>query len=188
MDIDGSSLKQLTTSGNASQPTCSLDSRWVVYRIFSEKKATLWKVSMDGGEAVQLTDKNSIKPVISPDGKLIAYCYGDEKPNLYAKIALISFEGGSPIRVFDILPDANPATLQWAPDGSALAYVVKRSGISNIWSQPLDGGPPKQLTDFKADEIFYFDWSRDGKQLACSRGAEMSDVVLLSHSDDASQK
>ncbi len=57
--------------------------------------------------------------------------------------------------------------------------MISIGGISNIWSQPLDGGAPKQLTDFKTDRIFAFDWSRDGKQLAVSRGTVTSDVVLI---------
>ena len=52
----------------------------------------------------------------------------------------------------------------------------------NLWSQPLDGGPPKQVTDFKSDEIFSFAWSRDGKQLALARGVETGDVVLITDS------
>jgi hypothetical protein len=52
-------------------------------------------------------------------------------------------------------------------------------GVSNIWSLPLDGGKPVQLTDFKADQIFWFDFSRDGKQLAVSRGVQTSDVILI---------
>jgi len=33
--------------------------------------------------------------------------------------------------------------------------------------------------DFKADRIFWFDFSRDGKQLALSRGTQTSDVILI---------
>ena len=54
-----------------------------------------------------------------------------------------------------------------------------RSGIANIWSQPLDGGSPRQVTDFRADQIFSYDWSQDGMQLACERGVETNDVVLI---------
>jgi len=46
--------------------------------------------------------------------------------------------------------------------------------------QPIDGGPPRMLTDFKSDGIFWFDFSRDGKQLAVARGTQTSDVVLFS--------
>jgi len=37
------------------------------------------------------------------------------------------------------------------------------------------------LTDFKADRIFSFAYSRDGKQLALSRGTQKSDVELFSN-------
>ena len=71
------------------------------------------------------------------------------------------------------------AGLRWTPDGRALTYIDTINGVSNIWSLPLDGGPPKQLTDSKTDQIFWFDFSRDGKQLALSRGTQTSDVILI---------
>jgi hypothetical protein len=61
----------------------------------------------------------------------------------------------------------------------SLNYIDTINGVSNIWSLPLDGGKPVQLTDFKADQIFWFDFSRDGKQLAVSRGVQTSDVILI---------
>jgi len=39
----------------------------------------------------------------------------------------------------------------------------------------------KQMTNFKSDLIFAFDWSGDGKQLALARGATSSDVILISN-------
>ena len=63
---------------------------------------------------------------------------------------------------------------------SGVAFIRTSGGVSNIWTQPLDGGEPKQLTDFKDQRIFNFAWSRDGKQLALSRGVVNSDVVLIS--------
>ena len=64
--------------------------------------------------------------------------------------------------------------------GKALDYLLT-GGASNIWRQALAGGPPKQITNFKSDLIFSFDWSRDGKQLALARGATSSDVILISN-------
>lgn len=69
--------------------------------------------------------------------------------------------------------------LGWSSNGRELTYIATRAGVSNIWSQPVDGGPAKQLTDFKSNLIFFFDWSRDGKQLALARGSVTSDVVLI---------
>src|SRR5436305_15297272 len=91
-------------------------------------------------------------------------------------IAIIPIEGGAPIKQFNI-----PAMfVHWTPDGRALVYVDNRSGVSNLWMQPVDDGQPTQLTDFKTDQIFIFDWSRDGKQIVISRGVVTSDVVLFS--------
>jgi Tol biopolymer transport system component len=70
--------------------------------------------------------------------------------------------------------------VRWSTDGRALTYIDNRGGVSNIWSQPLDGGKPAQLTDFKSDQILTFDWSRDGHRLACVRGLMSSDVILIS--------
>jgi len=72
-------------------------------------------------------------------------------------------------------------TVEWAADGRSLLYIDGKGGFSNIWSQPLDAGPPKRLTDFKTDQIFGFDLSSDGKLLAIVRGRVTNDVVLISH-------
>ena len=55
----------------------------------------------------------------------------------------------------------------------------KMDGQDNIWSQPLDGGTPKQLTHYKSLDIPSFAWSRDGKKLVMSRRSSASDVVLI---------
>ncbi|MDQ3908344.1 MAG: hypothetical protein M3268_08355, partial [Acidobacteriota bacterium] len=54
-------------------------------------------------------------------------------------------------------------------------------GVTNVWRQPVEGGKPVQLTDFKSGLIFAFDWSRDGKQLLLARGAVTRDAVLISN-------
>jgi Tol biopolymer transport system component len=137
------------------------------------------KIPIDGGDEVQLTDKPAGGAVISPDGKLIACNYQDEA-NRQFKIAIIPFEGGPPTRIFDLLGGPN-RNLWWTPDGRAIAYIVTSNSVSNIWAQALAGGEPKPLTDFKDQRIFNFEWSRDGKQLALSRGVVNSDVVLITN-------
>ena len=69
--------------------------------------------------------------------------------------------------------------VRWSPDSQAIAFVNNLGDLSDIWLQPLDGGPPRQMTDFKAEQIIAFDWSRDGRALAFVRGVETSDVVLI---------
>ena len=44
---------------------------------------------------------------------------------------------------------------------------------------PESGAKPVQLTNFKTDQIFWFNVSREGKQLALSRGTQTSEVILI---------
>lgn len=70
-----------------------------------------------------------------------------------------------------------PEGLSRASSGSPARSTP--SGVSNLWAQPVDGGPARQLTTFTSEHIFWFDYSRDGKQLALSRGTATSDVILI---------
>ena len=64
-------------------------------------------------------------------------------------------------------------------------YVDMRNGASNVWRQPVDGGPPQQITNFKSGRIFRFAWSRDGKTLICEREAVLNDLALITQPSDA---
>ncbi len=177
---DGSNPKQLTRGEADLYPQCSPDSQWVVYTANNGGKQTLWKVPIDGGDPIQMTNFISARAVISPDGKQLACAYLDEQgtsPRWAA--AIIPFEGGQPLKTFDVPRQRQRMILRWSLTGQELTYIVNRAGISNIWSQPVDGSPAKQLTDFKSNQIFSFDWSRDGKLLGLARGAASSDVVLI---------
>ncbi|HVG30813.1 MAG TPA: protein kinase [Pyrinomonadaceae bacterium] len=177
INADGSNPKQLTGGAGGTQPSVSPDGNWIVY--FNFECNCLWKVSAEGGGATPLTGKLSGRAAISPDGKLVACTYrGDANANYYS-LALLSFDDGRLVRAFDIPPTSAVENLRWTPDGRGVAYADTRAGVSNVRVQPTDGGAPRQLTDFKTDHIFSFDWSRDGRQLAVARGTRASDVVLI---------
>lgn len=181
-DRDGSNLVQLTDGSGELYPRCSPDGKWVVYQQgYGNVKATLWRVPIEGGEPALLTDAYAIRPALSPDGKLIAYFYMDRlRPSSPWMLGVISAEGGALIKSFDIPATVTARVVRWSPDSKALVYINDQGGVSNLWSQPLDQGAPKKLTDFKTHRILAFEWSPDGRILACSRGIEASDVVLLS--------
>jgi len=180
MDIEGENQRQLTDGVFDFEPQCTSDGKWVVFVREDSGKPIVWKVPFDGGTPVSLTDAYSISPAVSPDSKLVACNYAGEAENPTYKTALLPIEGGEPVRLFELPPNMPyQSFIHWTPDGRALTYAGIR-GDAKIWLQPIDGGPPKELTDFKSDSIWYFDWSRDGKELACSRGGATSDVVLIS--------
>jgi serine/threonine protein kinase/Tol biopolymer transport system component len=180
MDADGNNPKQLTNSGSDFYPYPSPDGQWIVYQSGGAQtgRPTLWKVSVNGDHPSQITDGNASVPVVSPDGRLIACRYREENSS-EQKIAILPFNGGPPTKILDI-PVVDWQRVRWTADGTGLTYIDTRAGVSNIWSQSIAGGSAKQLTSFKSEQIYSYDWSRDGKLLACERGLEVSDVVLIS--------
>lgn len=192
MDVDGGRLKQLTTEENAEEDygRVSVDGRWLVYSSRMAGQDRLWKVAIDGGIPVRLTDYQSTSPDVSPDGKAIACLFLDATLDTARwRVAIIPFAGGLPLKILDLPVTADvgrynldgraAAYVRWVNDGRALAYVDRKDGVSNIWSQPIDGGQPKALTNFASGWIFNFELSPDGKQIACARGNRSSDVILI---------
>ena len=181
MDIDGSNPVQLTYGSGEGQPVCSPDGRWVIYAQggpnTSAEQKTLWRVPIDGGESLPLTDKPSAFASISPDGTLIA-CWYQEDPAGPMKMALIPTSGGPPVKILDATMPRSLSPIRWMPDGKSISYVNTTPFVGNIWNQPVSGGPPQPLTQFTTELIGGFDWSPDG-QLICSRRHATQDAVLI---------
>lgn len=183
VNLDGSNPQKLTDGPNDVLPAISPDSKWVIYASLVGAVPTLLKVGIDGGNAVKLTNKVAVGPTVSPDGQYIAYFYPESEdpfapPN---RIAIIPFAGGEPVKTFSFQQSGTISPLgQWSSDGRSILYPVSSNNVTNIWSQPLHGGPPKQVTDFKDSLMTGFAWSSDGKQLACTRGILLRDAVLIS--------
>lgn len=183
MNIDGSNPRQVSRGISDGLPSISPDGKWVVYTSVGPTKPTIWKVSIEGGDARELTSRVSTNGIVSPDGKYVAYLY-PESHDPFApgnRIAIIPFEGGDPIKTFSFPGATRLLTItQWSPDGKSVLYNLTVNNVTNLWSQPLDGGPAKQVTDFKDSLMSGFAWSRDGKTLACARGIQLRDAVLIS--------
>ena len=176
VDIDGRNAVQLTHGKDEYHTSFSRDGRWVIYESAAATTSNVWKVSIDGGEPVRLTDHSAGHPVTSSDGALIAYIYFDEHAESPWRLGVMPFNGGAAIRSFP-----QPfRCFDWSPAGDALTYIVGTNTVSNLWNQPLDGGPPEQLTDFGEQRIYCFSWSRDGKHIALARGNWNSDAVMIS--------
>jgi len=177
MEPDGSNPTQMTDEGYAGFPTCSPDGKWVLYDLAGD--ASLGRIPVQGGAPTLLKTqgRNSPRAQISPDGKLLAYTAWGAAASSPSVLTVVPLDGGQPLYRFDL--PAGAAGFRWAPAEKALDYYLTRGGVSNIWRQPLAGGQPKQITNFKSERIFSFDWSRDGKDLALARGTTSRDVILI---------
>lgn len=176
VNIDGSNPIQLTHGSGELGPYCSVDSRWVFYHVLDSGKRITWKVEIDGADPVQVTNAPPEMLGVSPDGKLMIYL--DPEDQTKKRVGILAIDGDQPVRFLDLPSSA--WRIQWGPDGRALMYVNWHEGVQNIWNQPVDGGPPSQMTDFKGGGIAFFAWSRDAKQVAIAGRQTSSDVVLIS--------
>src|SRR6266545_77881 len=167
---------QLTTGGPKNFQTISGDSKWVLYNTTDDWH--LWKVSIDGGEPVELAGYVASLASISPDQKTIVCVQriGSKRALLF-----LPFEGGQPSKRVD-LPRGSLVgyRIKWTPDGKALIYMSERDGPISIVKQPVGGAPTEVIATFDQEELFDFDYSADGQFLAVTRGGWKHDVVLIS--------
>ena len=122
---------------------------------------------------------------ISPDGKTLVYGIEMANPDHAAtgahKIALLDVATLTSPHFLEPNPRISKGA-QFTADGKAVAYPITENGVDNVWIQPINGGPGRQITHFNSDQIYVFHWSPDGKNLGILRGHTDSDVVLLQES------
>jgi Tol biopolymer transport system component len=177
MDLDGGNLYQLTHGSNDRFPESTPDGRWVYFSSRQSGTPALWKVAIEGGSPVEVKAGFGGNHSISPDGKWMARVTTAERMGRETMAFDIRNVDTWAVRPVPALKTW-PGSFRWSPDGRALTYVVTDKGVSNVWTWPLDGSPPRQVTQFTSDRIFDFAWSRRG-DLVVSRGDESSDAILI---------
>jgi eukaryotic-like serine/threonine-protein kinase len=178
MDSDGQNVRRVIESNDCAFAAASANEDWVVYTIRAGGIFRIWKTPLKGGEPIKLTDVDSIAPVISRDGKLVAYFIREKgKP---VKIGIISIDGGAPLKTFELPATANSeAGIAWNKTGDGILFVNTLGTTSNIWTQPLDGARPTALTAFKEFQIAQFALNPEGTRLAVARGSRNRNIVLI---------
>ena len=97
---------------------------------------------------------------VSPDGERIVF-------DLLGDLYLLSIGGGDAEALtngmaWDMMP-------RFSPDGSEIAFISDRSGGDNVWTIPVSGGEPKQISreDFRL--VNNPVWSPDGRFIAARK-------------------
>jgi Tol biopolymer transport system component len=154
-----------------SMPSIIPDKRGIVFASGRmDGRSEIWYLpllpAIDSAEPLRITDHqgNSSHPVVSPDGKWIAYyrILGAQRD-----IWTIPLSGGPSNQLTtNKSMDIHPT---WSPDGGSIAFVSDRSGENQIWLMDIqDGkrmGEPTQLSQGEISAIAPV-WSPDGKQIA----------------------
>jgi eukaryotic-like serine/threonine-protein kinase len=178
MDSDGQNLRRAVAASDVAFAAASANQDWVVYTSRAEGKFRIWKVPAKGGDAVKLTDVDSISPAISRDGKLVAYFIREKGQPL--KLGIVSIDGSAPLKSFELPTTANSdAGIAWSKTDKGILFVNTLGTTSNVWTQPLDGTKPAPLTAFKVFQIAAFALSAEGSRLAIARGSRNRDIVLI---------
>src|SRR5207247_10623256 len=102
-------------------------------------KCTVWKVGIEGGSPMQVTDKYSQSPTFSPDGKQIACTYLEQR-NAQFKFAILPSYGGQAAQTFSIRVRVK-THLPWTADARSRLYGVTHDGAANLRAHPLDDWP-----------------------------------------------
>ena len=176
MDLSGTNQKQLTSGRNEQEPTCAKTGDWVYY-VDDADNRYVKRVSVEG-DSPETVVKHSVGSfALSPDGKeIVSFEVRELDHKLMLRIDNVETHQ---MTYSDIDQRALPNELAFTPDGKGVVYLVREKGVDNLWLQPLDGAPHRQLTHFKKDKTFRFAFSPDGSKIAMECGEQESDAVLL---------
>jgi tricorn protease len=162
----------------------SRDGKWVYFASAVNdvgRQDDIFRVSADGGTPLEVSREvylNEFQSAASPDGKTIAlmakglsntqwwrngHSHIDETELWLKPVA----EGAPYSRL--LAADAKHAFPMWRPDGAALYYMSDASGAENIWTTPLAGGTPTQVTHFTDGRLLWPSIGYDGHAIVFER-------------------
>jgi Tol biopolymer transport system component/tRNA A-37 threonylcarbamoyl transferase component Bud32 len=124
------------------------------------------------GRQSRITDVPGLEtdPVISADGRLIAYAAG---PYFQSHIYVRQLSGGSAIDLTPTLPGRHTRP-RWAPGGSELLFVTNDARTRRLSRISALGGVPRGLVELEGSEaITSADWSPDGTRVVYDLGSTL---------------
>jgi dipeptidyl aminopeptidase/acylaminoacyl peptidase len=108
------------------------------------------------------------EPRVSPDGKRVVFVVRttDMAENKgRTSLWLVQADGGGLRRL--TAAQASDSDPQWSPDGMTILFLSTRSGNSQVWRIPVDGGEAEQVTNLPLDASNLL-LSGDGRLMALS--------------------
>jgi Tol biopolymer transport system component len=146
--ISGGKPRQLTFHERDFQPNWSPDGRTIVF--WRAGRGGLWTVPAQGGSPQKINSEaeGAQSPAWSPDRKWIACVWR-------GGVAIMASAGG-PVRQITTGPD--DLTPSWSPDGRQLYFLSAKAGELQVWSVPVEGGDPIQLTDERYVSTYAPQW------------------------------
>ena len=167
MDADGNNSKHLmgdmTGRARVHASTVTADGRYIVYASDLTGTRHIWRMNIDGSNAIQLTDGGGEdQPACSPDGKWVFYVSMEPGMSYLCKVPI---DGGEPVRLSDLYVHM-PAV---SPDGKLIACLnFSQDSPWRIAVFPVEGGQPVKFFPNSVQGATALRWTPDGRALTYS--------------------
>lgn len=110
---------------------------------YEYRQSNVYAVNVETTAIRQLTDRNGIdrSPVVSPDGKKVAYVGYDWTDDTYIenKLYIMDIDGKNSKELAADF-DRSPASMFWATDNSGVYFNADYNGTRNLYFAPIRGG------------------------------------------------
>ncbi len=193
IDLNGKNPTQITEGEKTQElsPNVSSDGEWLYFIKRSRKSSSIWRKSLVDEKEEQISTKD-VSPEnyisLSPNGKYLAFTFFNKKSdrnsqnnqsNTGKKVGIIDLENRENFHTFHI--NAFARSIRWSSDGEKFDYIENSQSGSKIWRQNVTDkdSKPKLLLELSKENIFNFDWSSDGKNLAIAVGKNKQDAVII---------
>ncbi|MGE0129537.1 MAG: winged helix-turn-helix domain-containing protein [Blastocatellales bacterium] len=168
MEADGSGSRlltgELTGRAHVGWANASPDGRHVVFTSDLKGERHIWRMNIDGGNAIQLTNgTGEDNPYCSPDGRWVYYTNLERSGADRPTIGRVSIDGGEMKRLTEDFT-AHPSV---SPDGKLFACLYAEGPGPIPWKiavYPFDGGRPVKVFA-KPLHSQSIRWTPDGRGL-----------------------
>lgn len=152
LPADGGTPRQITSGDfNHEGPlSWTPDSKHIVFSAnrnaeweYEAVESDIYSVSVDDGTLTRITDRQGgeSSPVVSPDGRYIAYSYDDDRKLSYRNRVLHVIDAdGSNDRALTSDLDRSVSSLQWAGNSRRVYFSYDERGGRRVASVDLGGG------------------------------------------------
>jgi len=174
--------KQLAKNpSNDMNPGWSADGKWIYFESDRREQNEVWKVPVDGGEAVPVSGVRGGGPIESPDGKFLYYGKGWPDLNSWGDnygVWRVPTTGGTEEQVVDDLqPEGG-----WVAVAEGIYYISKpdAKNVSHIRFKDLSTGSVRTIAPIKGKPSWGLTVSPDRRTFLYTQSDESgSDLMLV---------
>jgi len=173
----------------ASWACWSGDGKWIYYSVPENDAFRMRKVTVEGGQPVNVRDDNAIGCAITSDGYTLYYArmLTETTGTWDSEIRVARPESGPSEVIGRVAGSRVPNGAAYiqvylSPDGKWLVLPLLDGSTTNVWALSTAGRGWRKLTDFGSRNVDIrrrIGWSKDGKHMYVSMSDVDADIVML---------